>query len=223
MRSAVIILTCALLFGQGVCNAQDHPVPQNYKAATPDGHYGLEVNVETGRHTLYDLQSGAKPLWSFQRPVTDEQFFLSTDGRVVAVLAPQEVSVQDLRQAPCIQFWNETGVFRSYAFSEICPAPLERTIAGIDTFRRQWYLDAWRPGPDNWDAFCLETTDLYEFTFSLKDGTLLDKQIVPATLLFKRWFVEAMMILACAVPAAGFLLVWWLRRLRPNPPPMTRR
>lgn len=79
MRRLLIIL---LLLGAASPLFALSPVPDNRVVTSPNGQYRLELNRRGTQHVY--RQGETAPLWSFDSCEQDRQFFLSTDGWVVA-------------------------------------------------------------------------------------------------------------------------------------------
>jgi hypothetical protein len=146
------------------------------------------VNPDTGHHVVYAAADRRTPLWGFEKVFTYHvPVFLSNDGKVAAMLTPQFVLEEEVGSISCLHFWGPQGILKSYRFAELCPDP--------DIPRAE---DKGPPG-DNWlmwyrqishagESFTIQTTDLYEYTFSLRDGRILRRSLVWKNLLVKSWF-----------------------------------
>ena len=188
--------------------------PERHDVFSPNGVYVLDINPETETHTIYRSSDRSAPLWSFSKPVWHYPFLVSNDGTVVVTLAWRYVPVDDLDAVDCIQFRNGKGVFRTYSFREICPAPARTSFVGlgpIGDFWRTWYTGLKQGGAD----FSVTTTDLYAYRFDTSSGDLIERRIVWGNLLYKPscWLIAAG-TLVLAVLAAVTLL----RRRRSSVP-----
>jgi hypothetical protein len=169
----------------------------------------LDVNPEAEVHTVYVTKDRSKPLWTFSKHVWHYPFLLSNDGLVVATLAWKYVKVETLDHATCLEFWNKDGIFKSYTFTEICPHPARTELVGIGPigdFWRTWYTDLEQDG----DTFRVRTTDLYEYSFALTDGSIQRRWLIPSNLFYNVWFD----LVLIAIMLVG--IVWACRRWRRN-------
>jgi hypothetical protein len=200
-----------------VCRATSYADPERHDVFSPNRAYVLDVNPKTDRHTVYAVADRSKPLWSFSADVWHAPFFLSNDGKVVAEPAWRHIRVQDVEKATCIRFWNRTGEFKTYSFAEVCPNPRSRgwfEVGPIGGFWRVWYESVTQDG----DTLRVMTTESYEHTFSMKDGSILSSRLVWENVLRGYWWVP-FLLLVLIVGAR----VWVVRRRRrkaeaPEPP-----
>ncbi len=209
MRVAVIML----LLTPTPSYATSYAPPERHDVFSPNGLFVLDVDPKTENHTVYKVGDRAKPLWSFSKRVWHYPFLLANDGSVVATLAWEHVRVDDLDDADCVQFWKGSGIFKSYTFAQLCPAPARTSSVGVGpvgVFWRTWYTDLQQDG----DTFRVRTTDLFEYTFSLANGSITRRRLVPSNLLYKPWLslglLGGMVIVAAMVVWSS--RQWWRSR-----------
>jgi hypothetical protein len=153
---------------------------------SPNGVYVLHLNPKTRTHAVCATANSNVSLWSFSKEYFYESpIFLSNDGKVVAILAWKYMNLDELDEqkrrqfwskGKCIQFWNSEGEFKSYQFAELCPTPQKKDHweGPIGDNGGIWFTQAIQED----DTFRVQTTDSYEYTFSLKNGSILEKQLI---------------------------------------------
>jgi hypothetical protein len=206
MRRSAFLALCFLSLITSLGRAYSVARPERQEVRAPNGQFVLDVNPQTEIHTVYATKYRNSPLWSFTSPIWLGPIFLSDDGKVVAILAWEHVRAEDLDRKPCTRFWNEAGPLRSYSFAEICPNPRSRPfweIGPIGPDWRVWCGDVRQDG----DNLLVPTTDLYEYTFSLKDGAITNRAIIWTNVLRKAMIPAAILALAA-------FTFWIVRRRR---------
>lgn len=207
------LIICSFLIFANVCHGFSPVRPKRHDVFSPNKQNVLDVNPKTERHNVYAVKDRTTPLWTFSQSVGLGPFFLSDDGKIVVRLAWEFVGVEDLGDMTCIQFRNKDGVFKSYTFAELCPNParpglFEPSPAG--SFWRKWYYEAEQEP----NSLRLQTSDLYEYTFSFADGSILGKQLVPSNFLGKFCFF---IFLALGVCVIGLILLSLRKVRKANP------
>lgn len=174
---------------------------------SPNGAFVLDVNPDSGIHTVYETKDRSKPLWSFATPVffvTD--LYLADDGNVVADPGWPFVQESSLGNNTCLTFWSKQGVLKSYNFAEICPEPATTRSVGpgpVGDFWRTWFTKVANDG----QTLTIRTTDRYTYTFSMTDGAIVDRSSVHAG------WISALIIINVAVICFGA----WYRWFQPRP------
>src|SRR5262249_31165234 len=149
-----------------ISEARKYPRPKRHDVYSPNRAYVLDVNPDTEEQKVYAAQDRTKALWSFSCRVWHGPFYLSNDGKVVAEVQWYYVDADALGTGNCIVFRSKAGPVKSYRFADLCPDPRRRGwLEGGPLRGRQcvWYARTSQEG----DTVSVETTDLYEYTFSL--------------------------------------------------------
>lgn len=160
--------------------------PERHDVFSPNRQFVLDVDPKTKTNTVYLVNDRKNPLWSFEGVIWLGPAFLADDGNSVAVISWEHVQVEGLREETCIRFRNKGGLLKSYTFGEICPNPrrqgwFERGPVG--SFWRVWYSNAEQKG----NLLRVATTDLYEYTFSLENGSIVATRFQVGSFLRKYW------------------------------------
>lgn len=196
----LLLLSTGQLFGYKVASPVRHDV------FSPNGAFVLDVDPATKRLTVYAAGEPNHPVWSFDRYVLYEEYFLSNDGRVVGLTTWRFVQVDDLAEGVCVEFWNRTGRFQQYTFAELCPHPGHFWFeAGpVGDFWRKWYSEL------NSDGIQLRvrTTDEFEYVFALDDGRIVRKSRIGVPW-WVYWLIPSLILVG-----ALMTLVSWRRRAR---------
>ena len=204
MRPVGLLL---LLLSAGPAQGYKPASPVRHDVWSPNGTYVLDVDPAAKRLTVYAAGDRQTPLWSFDRPVWQEQHFLSDDGRTVGVVAWRFVKLDELSDGVCVEFWNRDGLFREYTFAELCPNPGNFYIESgpVGDFWRKWYSRVDGDGTH----LRVRTTDEYEYTFALDNGRIVEKSRIwlPGWV----WWVLSAFVVCGAV---GWVLKLMRRRRR---------
>jgi hypothetical protein len=211
-------ILCLIILAPSPCLAYKPAPPERRDVFSPNRLFVLDFNPDTNIHTVYATANRKKPLWSYSAPAWLGPVFLSNDGRVVAVLAWKHVQIDGLGPAECVGFWDRTGKFKSYTFGTLCPEPRSRwffEVGPVGSFWRVWYSSADQKG----DELRVATTDLHEYTFSMKDGSILDERLLVMNLIRRYWLFG---VLSVGLSVVAFVAVRRIRRRgsRPGPAPM---
>lgn len=162
------ILLLLILPAGDACAYKPAP-PKRHDVPSANRDFVLDVDPGANRLTVYAVGKRDQPLWSFQRPVWLQKYFLANDGKTVAVVASHFVPSDNLHDGVCIEFWNETGKVREHTFAELCPNPARSFFEGpVGLHWRKWYTEAESDG----DMLRVKTTDEFEYEFSLEDGNI---------------------------------------------------
>jgi len=128
-------------------------------------------------------------------PVWLGPIFLSNDGKVVAAASWKFLQFDTAKSGEtCLQFWNKDGNFKSYSFSEIASDPRRLgwfEVGPIGSFWRVWYETAEQVE----DSIQVSTTDLYEYTFSMEDGRIVNQTLLIVNLVRKPWAWGLLLVL----------------------------
>jgi len=199
MRRAALLL---LLFSAGPALAYKPASPVRHEVFSPNGEFVLDVDPAAERLTAYATGDRQTALWSFNRHVWQEQHFLSDDGQTVGLVTWRFVQVDELVDGVCVEFWNRTGRFREYTFSELCPNPSEFwEMCPVGDFWRKWYTDVDSDGT----TLRVWTTDEFKFVFALDDGRIVKKSRIGVP--WWAWWLIPFLVLFAAV-------VMFMRRRR---------
>src|SRR5947209_15477956 len=136
-RAVLGLLVLATAQAEGYSPAR----PVRHDVPSPNRAFVLDVDPAAKRLTVYATGDRTRPLWAFDRPVWQEQHFLSDDGRVVAVVSWRFVQVDDVASAAGVEFWGRAGRFRAFPVGELCPDPATLGMLGFGPVG-----DCWRKG-----------------------------------------------------------------------------
>lgn len=130
-----------LLLLAGEALAYKPAPPTRHDVFSPNGKFVLDVNPISKRHTVYASDKRDQPLWAFERDVWQETHFLSNDGKALAVVMWQFVTLDSLADGICVEFWDRTGKVREHSFAELCPCPTRYYFESgpVGSFWRIWY------------------------------------------------------------------------------------
>lgn len=190
--------------------------PKRHDVFSPNGKFVLDVDPNAKQISVFAADKRDQPLWSFKNWAWSGHH-LSNDGKVVAILHWEFVSVKDLDEGVCVTFLNEAGKLKEHRFADLCPHPrrLWMEPGPVGSFWRKWYTSA----SDAEDTLTVCTTDEYEYVFAMEDGHILERRRVGLP-----WW-SAWAILVAALGGAAVLVVWRFRRARkavqaggPHPP-----
>ena len=154
--------------------ATKYGMPKSREIKSNNKEFTLKINPKTKTHSIHKGDE-EKSLWTFKKDVWHFPFFLSNDGKVVAVPVWRHVKKyegDDLKEKVCIEFYNEKGIFKVYKFEDIIPNPPKTQDVGkgpIGDFWRTWYKSATSEN----DTVILDLTNGKKVTFSLKDGSIV--------------------------------------------------
>jgi hypothetical protein len=209
-RLAVLVLLAVPCSAWGTSYAP----PQRRDVYSPNRQFILDVNPETGVHSVYAVADRTRELWSFKLSVWLFDFALSNDGKVVAVVFWQHLHAEDVEEAVGVGFWNDGGLFRSYAVGELCPLPAHtRTWWGghgpIGEFWRTWHDKVARYG----DTLTVRTTGGWEYDFHISDGSIQRRRMVVSAWCARR---ANFILLAGVVALAVACLRRWRRVRKPG-------
>jgi hypothetical protein len=182
---------------------------QRHEVFSANGAYVLVINPQTKQHVVCSVADRRTALWSFSEDCYHEApAFLSNDGKVAATLMAPFLLEGESGSVSCVRFWNPQGRLKTYHLADLCPdpdtcRPKDRGPAGgnwLIWFRETGHFD---------DTFVIRTTDLYEYTFSLKDGGIIRQNLMWGNLLVKTWFYVAL-----GLAGLSILSIIWLIRYR---------
>ncbi|MEK6238321.1 MAG: hypothetical protein N2C14_26695, partial [Planctomycetales bacterium] len=202
-------ILAAVLFSGTEAKATKFAEPRRHDVYSRNGKFVLDVNPQTNVHVAHATSDRSKALWSFSKRAGHGPFFLSNDGKTVAIVAWPYVHDKRLPTARCIQFWNASGEFASCQFSEIAPNPAPTSWVGggpLGDSWRTWYFDIERDG----DELTIHTTDLFSLTFSLRDGSMTQRRFCWAAILLKPWLY--VLAIGAAISFVGYRLFRRARR-----------
>ena len=143
------ILTIASILAIGFFTeamATSYAPPEDRVVKSANGQYSLDINAETNRH---EIRKGKKVLWSFERRIWHDEFYLSNDGQRVLWVAWENVQVDDAKrwrnrqadqaqQEEAIVVYSPDGVLVRKTFAEVS-APIKPVGPGpIGDFWRVW-------------------------------------------------------------------------------------
>lgn len=144
------ILTLSSVVFLGFVNsamATSYADPTDRVVESPNGHYSLEINTKTSRH---EIRKGKEVLWSFERRIWHDEFYLSNDGQRVLWVAWEHMQVvedgkgwrnrqaDEAQQEEAIVVYSPDGVLVRKTFAEVS-APIKPAGPGpIGDFWRVW-------------------------------------------------------------------------------------
>jgi hypothetical protein len=173
---------------------------QRHEVFSANGAYILIIDPQTKQHYVCSAADRRTALWSFSEDCYHQApAFVSNDGQVAATLTPQFILDGEAGSVSGIRFWGPQGRLKTYRLADLCPdpdnaRPKDRGPAGDGW--RVWYREIDHVG----DTFVIQTTDLYQYTFSLRDGEILRQNVIWERLLLKPWFYFVL--------GLGGLVIW---------------
>jgi len=191
------LLACTLSAG---AQATSYASPQRRDVMAPGGAFVLDVNPDKQQATVYKTHDRDRALWSFERSMWQEKYFLADDGQSVAVLAWKHVQVFDLDQE-ALQFFKAEGKFKTYAYDDLVVHPsAPRGIGPIGPFWREWFDSASSDGK----SLTLVSSGPSTYHFDLSTGEIRNEAFSPRGGLL--W------ILGVLILHLGIILVFRWRR-----------
>lgn len=202
-----------LLTASGVCEATPAPLKRlSGDVWSPNRAFVAKIDAKTSTAVVFRADDPKKPLWSFKERLEFDKAFLSDDGTALAAFYRPYVHDHALGNAVCVKFWNKDNS-RAYAFAELAADPARESAM------EYWPVGWWSPGsvnPRKWyttleqegDTIRVRTTDLYEYTFSIADGTIIESRLLLFNLRYKLWFCLLLVVLIVGT------FVFFARRMR---------
>ena len=126
--------------------ATSYAPPQDRVVRSPNGQYSLEINAKNSRH---EIRKGKEVLWSFERRIWHDEFYLSNDGQRVLWVAWERVQVDDgkgwrnrqadeAQQEEAIVIYSPDGVILKKTFAEVSNPVKPEGPGPIGDFWRVW-------------------------------------------------------------------------------------
>ena len=162
----LVCLVAMLLLPTGPLQAYKPGGPKRHDVSSPNGLFTLDVNPRVDRLKVFHFVDKEHPLWSFRYGIWLDEPFLSNNGEVVAIVSYSTTNPKANPAAVCLEFWDRTGLFKSYTFSELYPGPQPTGDGPSELQKSTWYEKALSDG----EQLRIRTTEGKEFKFWLKDG-----------------------------------------------------
>jgi hypothetical protein len=126
--------------------ATSYGPPQNRVVKSPNGQYSLNINTRSSRH---EIRKGKEVLWSFERRIWHDEFYLSNDGQRVLWVAWDHVQVDDgkgwrnrqadeAQQEEAVVVYSPDGVLLKKTFAEVSIPAKPVGPGPIGDFWRVW-------------------------------------------------------------------------------------
>lgn len=197
MRGLVVLLIVGLV---GVAGATSYGPPEKHDVRSPDGAFVLHVDPSAQRITVARSDAAATPLWSLERKIGFETYFLAPGGQRVAAVTWQFVQVDNLGD-PAVEILDGGGRVTYWSVEDlIAQPPRIRGVGPIGSFWRRWLASAHQEG----DELIVETAGVHRYRFAIANAELVASELRPAGV--------ALVAAGYGMLALAALLVWWTRR-----------
>jgi hypothetical protein len=145
IRAMKTILTLSAVVLLGLINsakATSYADPEDQVVKSPNGQYHLHIKAKTG---LHEMREGEKVLWSFNREVWHDDYFVSNDGKHVLWVSWDTVKEDDVKTEALVVYAS-AGVALKKTYAELgTPRPYHKGEVGpIGDFWRIWRGDITR-------------------------------------------------------------------------------
>jgi hypothetical protein len=133
----ILTLSAVVLIGLiSSANATKIASPRDQVVKSPNGQYHLQIKAKDG---LHEIREGDKVLWSFNREVWHDKYFVSNDGKYVLWVSWDSVKVDDVKTQALVAYSSE-GVALKRTYAELgTPRPYhEGEVGPIGDFWRIW-------------------------------------------------------------------------------------
>ena len=142
----VLVLTLVLQLSG---HATSYADPKSETIASANGKYTLITDPKTKNHKVYSSDNLKEPLWSFERRIWHDEFYLSNDGQRVLWVAWENVQVDDgkgwrnrqadeAQQEEAIVVYSPDGVLVRKTFAEVSNPVKPIGPGPIGDFWRVW-------------------------------------------------------------------------------------
>lgn len=140
--------------------------PESREVLSANGKYRLKIHAESGVHKVYE---GKKELWSFERKVWHDEYFVSNDGRYVLWVAWVYVKDEHTDQGEAVIAYSAKGKAISWTYKEISkPKSYQNVRPGpIGDFWRYWREGVKQQG----NKVIIAVTDKKPFVLNLENPT----------------------------------------------------
>lgn len=170
---AMLLAKAAVLCFSTSVWATSFKEPERHEVRSSSNKFVLDVNPKEKSCIVYSMEDRNKKLWSFPHHVGLSRFFLSDDGKTVAVVAWRYVSVLNL-EGDAVELWNAKGRFRAYSFGELVAHPASSGFRGpIGPHWRIWVEKAFVDG----GKLKVVTTGPFAYTFDLVSGRIASRSL----------------------------------------------
>jgi hypothetical protein len=184
----------------GVANATSYGPPQKHDVRSPDGLFVLHVDPHAQRITVARTDAPQAPLWSLERKIGFETYFLAPGGKRVAAVTWRFVQVDKLGE-PAVEILDGGGRVTYWSVEDlIAQPPRIRGVGPIGPFWRRWLVSAHQDG----EQLIVETAGLHRYRFEIANAEMIASELRPAGL--------ALIAGGYGMLALAVLLVWWTRR-----------
>ena len=157
--------------------ATSYASPREGDIYSANKKFVLHINPSTQKHNIYDVNDRNKVLWSFSKRIWQEPYFLADDGKSVLTTSWTHVKVEHIDKTVAIYLYTDKGLTNTHMLKDICSYPARTTRGPIGSFWRTWYTSIKLIAKDTIE---IKTTGMYHYQFSLKDGSIIQKE-------FKFW------------------------------------
>ena len=197
VRVALVVLFVAIR----IAAATSYGPPATQDVRSPDGAHVLHVDPKEQRLTVARTTDPTTPLWSIQRPIHFEQYFLAPGGQRIAVVAWGFIQVERLDD-PGVEILGPSGRVAAYSVrSLVAQPPTIHGIGPIGPFWRDWLASASQDGA----RLVVDTNGLHRYTFDLvADSTPPSSEL--------RLAGVGVLAFAYALLVVAISLVVWARR-----------
>jgi len=129
-----LVMACFCFISSAQATSYAKPKDRDIKSS--NGQYLLHINAGSG---LHEVKEGEKVLWSFEKNVWHNDYYVSDDGKYVLWVAWKYVKEEDL-QAEAVVVYSSEGVVLKKTYAEVgTPRKYkEDEIGPIGDFWRIW-------------------------------------------------------------------------------------
>ena len=173
MRGSLFTLVTLMLFcvlGAGSVGAYSVAKPRSTEVYSPNGQFVLTLDPEHEEQPVYAADDRATPIWTLKQSMWHQGFHLSSDGRVVAVVAWHYVQI-DSYGGGAVRFFDANGPLRTHSFEDLCREPYttDEIVGPVGEFWRCWLWKETATG----NELVVHTVDGRIHHFDMNTGELL--------------------------------------------------
>jgi hypothetical protein len=108
MKTLTLSLALFTAFAGGLF-ATSYAPPQERVVKSPNGLFLLRIQPNGGRHEIVAAKNPKQVIWSFDRNVWHDEYFVSDDGAHVAWIAWEFVRTDEYKNN-AVEIWDKDGI-----------------------------------------------------------------------------------------------------------------
>jgi hypothetical protein len=137
MMKTILKISSILMGCLTTAMATKYLPPEDQIVKSQNGQYHLDISAKTGQH---EIRKGKELLWSFNRRVRYDDYYLSNDGKFVLWAAEKYVQIDDVEKNEAVAVYSSEGLIMKKTFAEVSKprAYREGEIGPIGDIWRIW-------------------------------------------------------------------------------------